>query len=263
MTQIIHFDSVYGQLDSLNDPFSCLYQILNPLQNVNSIWLKSIELPIAFYNIRNSGTLNQFSITINSSIYSITLNSKNYISIGALCEDITTAFSAVSLPNSAVFTLSAGSSNVIATLASTVQTNFVVNNTQLSFYILGFKNQSAQINTGTTTKTSTRNALNNFNLSIDNYLNLTITNQPILNNSNSNGILSSFKIPLNGLVGDVVYLYENQTFRQHVTIGTNNTVIHSLKIVITDRFGNPLLNNGLDYSLSLGFGFYSAVDEFN
>ena len=260
--QLIHFDSAFAQLDNLNDPFSCTFSLANPLRNVNQITLKSIEIPVAFNNIRNSGTLNQFGITIGGTVYSITLSTNNYASISTLCTDITTAFTGLTLPNNAILTMSAGTTNVIVSLVSTVQTNFVVNQTQLSFYILGFKNQSAQINTTSgSNRTSTINALNSFNLNIDNYANFSIINLPVLNNANCNGIISSFKIPLNCLTGEVLYLEENQTFKQSVLITNNGIVINSLKVVITDRFGNSLSNNGIDYSFSLGFVFKHADEE--
>ena len=249
-------------MDTLNDPFSCTFQLANVMRNVSQIHLKSIEIPIAFDNIRNSGTLNQFSITISGTVYSISLTANNYVSIAQLCTDITTAFAGLTLPNSAVFTMSSGTTNVIVSLVSTTLTNFVVNNTQLSYYILGFKNQSSQINTTSgSNHTSTINALNAFNLNIDNYANFSIVNLPVLNNSNANGIISRYKIPLNCLNGDVLYFEENQGFKQNIAITNNNIFINSIKVVISDRFGNVLTNNGNDFSFTLGFQFSSNVDN--
>ena len=263
--QLIHFDSIHGLQDTLLDPFSCTFNLANTMTNVSQIYLKSIEIPIAFDNVRNSGTLNVFSITINAVAYSITLNANNYVSIANLCADITSAFASLTLPNSAVLTLSAGVAYVIVSLVSTVQTNFVVNYSQLAYYILGFKNQSSQLNTTSgSNKTSTINALNSFNLNIDNYANMSIVNLPILNNANANRIISSFKIPLNCVNGDVLYLEENQTFRQNVSLTNNQLVINSIKVVFTDRFGNALTNNGNDYSFTLGFQFNTNIyDDLN
>jgi hypothetical protein len=243
MTQqlLIHFDSIFGQ--KANDPFLTTFNI-PPLENVSSIYLKSIEIPIAFDNVRNSGTLNQFSITLNSVVYSITLTSNNYTSIAQLCTDITTAFSLLSLPSSSVVTVSVVSKNVTVSIVSGSAITFTVNDTQLAYYVLGFIKQSSQVN-------QTINALNRFNLNVDNYLNFSFSNLSV-RNSNANSTVSSYKIPLNGVNGEIIYFQENVSFKQRIDLSLPN-IVNSLKVSINDRFGNVLINNGNDYSFSLGF----------
>lgn len=261
--QVIHFDSINAIMDNLNDPFSCRFNFQTNLHNVSQISLKSLELPILFPNVRNSGSMNQFAITISGTVYSVTLPTQNYVSIGTLCTDITTAFAGVTLPNSGVLTLSAGLTNVICSIVSqNVQTIFTINNTQLAFYILGFKNQSAQINTTSgSNRTSTRNGLCSFNLNIDNYLNILLSNVSASNNANANGSPCSFKIPLNGLYNDILYLQENQTFKQFITLSGSN-VLNYIKVSVTDRFGNILTNNGNDFSFTLEFQYNPNVNDY-
>lgn len=259
-TRLIHFDSIFAQNDG--DPLNATFNMTDSLYYVSKIYLKSLEMPVLFNNVRSGGSLNMFSITIGgSSVYSITLPDCNYTSISTLCDDITTAMNALSLPNSAVFTLSSGTTFLTCTLVSSIQTNFVINNTQLSYYILGFKNQSAQINTGSTTKTSTINSLCAYNLSIDNYVNFTIKNVPSMFNGNANYVQCTYKIPFNATYGQVLYLEEKQAFQQFLDVGNRNQIINSLKVSITDRFGNYLTNQGNDYSFSLGFVTNESLDE--
>ena len=49
--QFYHFDS--AQRDSLiDDPFQCQLTLSNPLRNVKKIYLKSVEIPVGYFNIR-------------------------------------------------------------------------------------------------------------------------------------------------------------------------------------------------------------------
>jgi len=49
--QFYHFDS--AQRDNLSDdPFQCQLTLSNPLRNVKKIYLKSVEIPVGYFNIR-------------------------------------------------------------------------------------------------------------------------------------------------------------------------------------------------------------------
>ena len=118
--------------------------------------------------------------------------------------------------------------------------------------ILGFTSSTtlSAVNTTGTTLTAIRQP----NLNFDNYISLFIKNIP--HNSSSSNQLISFKIPLNGS-GNIVYFNsENISFSQYITITDQNLVVDKLQIVVYDRFGNQLTNNGFDYSLTVGFSFY-------
>ena len=50
-------------------PYNLYFPLVNPITNINKILLKSIELPIALYNIRGTGTMNLCSIVWNIGAY--------------------------------------------------------------------------------------------------------------------------------------------------------------------------------------------------
>ena len=43
-------------------PYNLYFRLSNPIININRIILKSVEMPIALYNIRSSGTMNLFTV---------------------------------------------------------------------------------------------------------------------------------------------------------------------------------------------------------
>ena len=60
----LHFDTSQRQ-DLSTDPFSCELKISNPLRNVKKIYLKSLEMPVGFFNIRETQYFEYVSSHIN------------------------------------------------------------------------------------------------------------------------------------------------------------------------------------------------------
>ena len=237
----IHFDSIYSINN--NNPFDTVFTLTSSMSNVRTIKLKSMEIPIAFQNIRNG--LNTFTLNMGSTNYSITIPPNNYSSIATLCTDITTLFNSSSIPNNPTFT-STGN-KILITVTGNVNFNVVQSN--LSRYILGFNgNQISSYSSTNSTITSQFNYL----LNVDNYINMYLADIPYSNNT-SNGLIASFKIPLNA-VNNVVYFFgEENSFSQSLDITNPTFVISQIKVKLIDRFGNVLDNNGVDYSFSLEF----------
>jgi hypothetical protein len=259
-SQVLNFDSNNATLDNINDPFSATFPLSGNLHNVTKISLRSIEMPVLFENVRNTGTLNKFTITISNVDYSVTITPTNYTSMSVLCSDITSQFSSVVLPNSGTLALSTNGKYVSVVLVSSAATNFTVKNTQLAFNLMGFKSQSTPvIMVGGSSYTTTVNAQYVQNLSVDNYLNFTFVNIPALGNSNASNIICSFKIPLNATYTQILYLEETQLFRQHIELSNSGFILTNIKVAITDRFGNQLINNGNDYSFTLEFHFGANI----
>ena len=80
---ILHFDTLLGSHNN-NSVYDCTFTLSNPLRNVQRIYLKSIEIPISFNNIRSTNGTNTFQITIQSNTYTITINEFNCTSITSL-----------------------------------------------------------------------------------------------------------------------------------------------------------------------------------
>jgi hypothetical protein len=60
----LHFDTAQRE-DLTTDSFSCELKLSNPLRNVKKIYLKSVEMPIGFFNIRQTQYFEYVSSPIN------------------------------------------------------------------------------------------------------------------------------------------------------------------------------------------------------
>jgi len=247
--EFINLDTHYS---TTTDSFNANFNLSNPLRKVEKIYLKSVELPIGFTNVRTS--FNSFVVSFSNASgnsytnTTITLSNKNYTDIASLLTDINTLLTSRNINLS--FELN--SNNLVQIVKTGTIYRYFFTTSNLLNIILGFTSSTAlsAINTTGTTLTAIRQP----NLNFDNYISLFIKNIP--HNSSSSNQLISFKIPLNGS-GNIVYFNsENISFSQYITITDQNLVVDKLQIVVYDRFGNQLTNNGFDYSLTVGFSFY-------
>jgi hypothetical protein len=242
---IVHFDSIYSQYALPgNDPFNTRYQLDAPIEGNHNIYLKSIEMPINFYNIRSGSTMNQIIMTTNlSNTYTVSIAAGNYTTIATLLTAINTAFSGV-IPSTTVTFATAGNKINVSATSSSI-TSFSLTSTILSTYILGFRNT-------TFSGLSTTGGVDYF-LNPDNYVVMFLSNVPT-NNTASNGNLNlSFKIPLQSTYGNVLYTSESTSMRQYIGTMSGGQTISTMNVVIYDRFGNTIVSNNADYSFTLEF----------
>jgi hypothetical protein len=250
--EFINLDTNYS---TTTDSFNANFNLSNPLRKVENIYLKSVELPIGFTNVRTN--FNSFVINLSLSPTSpsfgpatITLANKNYTDINSLLTDINTALAARN--TNLLFRLN--SNNLVEIVRTGIINKYYFTSSNLLNIILGFTNSAYLSTVILTTETVTVTANRQPNLNFDNYISLFIKNIP--HKSSSSNQLISFKIPLNSS-GNIVYFNsENVSFSQYITITDKNLVVDKLQIVVYDRFGNQLTNNGYDYSLTIGFSFY-------
>jgi len=239
---LLHFDTLLGSYNN-NSVYDCTFVLSNPLRNVQKIYLKSIELPISFNNIRSANGTNTFKITVNAVTYTITLNEYSYTSINTLLNDINTQVQLV-LPNIS-FTLN---SNKKVTITNTgTATTIVFSPSRLLNVVLGFTQLSYS---------TSFIAENNYLLAYDNYISMYLQDIPVKSTGYSNQLIS-FKIPLNAVNGMVYYLQEFNSFSQSVEITDKNYVLNRLRVVLYDRFGCKL-SNGLDYTFSLAVNYHRS-----
>jgi hypothetical protein len=242
---IVHFDSIYSQyVQPGNDPFNTNFKLDCPVEGNSNIYLKSVELPINFYNVRSGSTMNQIIMTTNlGNTYTVSIAAGNYTTISSLLTVINNAFSGVVPSTTVTFTTSGYKINVTA--VSTSITSFSLTSTILSTYILGFRNT-------TFSGLSTTGAVDYF-INPDNYIVMYLSNVPT-NNTAANGNLTlSFKIPLPSAYGNVLYISEGSSMRQYIGTMSGGQTITSLKVQIYDRFGNLITANNNDYSFTLEF----------
>lgn len=258
---LLHFDSIDGNeiYDTILKTTHCYnttIKINNPLQHIKEITLKSLEMPLFFNNIRYSNSSNLFSIKFNYSTYNnisigIEIPEDNYISISSLLTALNSAIASSLVSYSGL--------NIVLSVVNTYYiqithncTSLTLNKCILNNYILGFYSGGA-------IPTSPITSANFYNLNIDNYLTMYITNLSGADSTNVNGRLLSFKIPLNCVNGSVLYYGESNTFIQTISITDPKFVLTSMNIMILDRFGFPINGGNAHYSFTLGINFDKEI----
>ena len=73
----LHFDTAQRE-DLSTDSFSCELKLSNPLRNVKKIYLKSVEMPVGFFNIRET----QYFEYVSSHIYDPNFNQRTISVLG-------------------------------------------------------------------------------------------------------------------------------------------------------------------------------------
>jgi hypothetical protein len=261
LKQLLHLDSIDGiqNYDTILKGYHCYNTnilINKPIHNIKEISLKSIEMPLFFNNIRAANNSNLFSFKFSYGVY-------NNISINCLIPELnyTTINSLIDALNSSIVT-ALSSYNVSLVLYYndyyiSIQHSFsslTLNKCILINNILGFNTN--------TYNTSPIISTNFYCLNIDNYINLYITNLQSGSDTNANGRLLTFKIPLNAVNGQVLYLGESNTFIQTISITDPYFVLNSLNIIILDRFGFPINGGNANFSFTVGISYDKQNERF-
>jgi len=260
LKQLLHLDSIDGiqNYDPILKTYHCYNTnilINKPISNIKEISLKSIEMPLFFNNIRTANNSNIFSFEFtfgNIISISCSIPESNYISINSLLDALNISIATqleIYVDVSVVLT---STDNYYITLTHNLSylkltKNILTNN------ILGFKSDTYNTQTITTT--------NFYCLNIDNYINLYITNLNSGSDTNANGRLLTFKIVLNAVNGQILYLGESNTFIQTISITDPYFVLNSLNIIILDRFGFPINGGNANFSFTLGINYEKQIER--
>lgn len=242
---------------STNSSFYARHNLQSAIRSVRRIYLKSVEMPVLFNNIRSGKTDRNSSDKVIMTLenptdgpttYTMTLNeSMVYNGIDDIITDLNTQFFNETNPTFS------GTFSVVETTGSTKNVMFTstdissvtFTDTILSYDMLGFVNEFAN-----PYSPSLWFGVNRYNVSPDNYLNIFLENVPASNNSLS-PVNASFKLPIEGVLGDVIFYKESEYFEQYVDITDPNFVLGELTILIKDRWGNRVYPYGADYSMTL------------
>lgn len=228
---LIHVDTQSANKVNGN-PFNCTYILTNKHRGLIEVSLKNLQMPIGFYNIRspyNTITINGNNYTINpgnytSSTFLSTLNSTITPAIGVFSiNSATNKFQFVPASGSATITVPSGTQTGVPALTN----------------LLGFTNGQ----TGTSI-TATYSYILNF----DTYVDIYIRNLSV---SSGEAQLVTFKVPVNVASGQILYWTENSQDYQTIPVRYTVETVDRFIIQVYDRFGNPMDNNGIDWSLSL------------
>lgn len=235
--------------------FNTVWQLSRPLRNVSKIYLKSLTLPVLFPNVRSSNHSNTLTVTSSENVpYTITLPDRVYKDIQTLLTRINADFAA-RYPSQgisfSIYTLEdiTGCYGNIA-VTSNGLTSISVQPSILS-KMLGFNNTS-DILVSSNTK---RVASGSYNLNYDNYINMTIYTTPDHNIENQNGTPVSFHVPVPVSSDTIMFSSANLTFDGYVQ-NYRGTVINTIGVVITDRFGFSINARNAEYSMVLALEYY-------
>ena len=222
--------------------FNTVWQLSRPLRDVSKIYLKGLTLPVLFPNVRSSNNSNTLTVTSSENVpYAITLPDRVYKDIQSLITRINGDFAA-RYPTQgisfSIYTLEdiTGCYGNIAVTSNSLTSISV--QTSILAKMLGFNN-SSDILVSSNTK---RVASGSYNLNYDNYINLTI--YPV-----------SFHVPVPVSSDTIMFTSANLTFDGYVQ-NYRGTVINTIGVVITDRFGYSINARNADFSMVLALEYY-------
>jgi len=230
-------------------PYNLYFRLSNPIININRIILKSVEMPIALYNIRSSGTMNLFTVNWeiggNSGAGRFRITPGLYPTISNLL-DVGVANARVNIaitssnPCTMSFTAVAGNNGFTVVKLTHNASSFTINDSYFMNNILGFSS-------GTYTTADIYGTIP-INIFPDTHLYMYISN---LQSNNSNNKQVTFKIPLGNYSSPPSYTHYEETHeQQQITISNDSFILDKLNIIINDKFGNPVTGL-LDWSFSL------------
>lgn len=130
--EFLNLDTYYSSKLSPLNAYSTIFTLTVPKRNIKRIYLKSLEMPLSFGNVRPSGGFNILTITFNDgSSQNIVLIENAYSDISLLMSDLSSA----TITN-ATFTFSTSGNFTSVVMVSSTYTSFSFANTGL-LQILG------------------------------------------------------------------------------------------------------------------------------
>ena len=230
-------------------PFNLTLKLPCQISKIKRIYLKSIEMPIGFTNIRNGNTSNTLTMimskptTDESYTFTIVLPDNNYTSIQSLLNDINTAINNNETVKQYTFKphFTVSGQRVSVEVDGLITFSFI--DTVLSKNILGFS-YNVYMFLGTKYQ-----APSNFNIQYDSYVALNFPRISARSSGTSQQI--SFKIPCNATANQIYFEAEFQSFSQFIEITDPHFVLGNLQLTVCDKFGYLIDNNGLDWSFTL------------
>jgi hypothetical protein len=211
------------------DPFNCTVLLTQKHRRVRAVSLKNAQIPLGFYNVRapyNTVTINGTGYTMSPGVYT------GAAFLNALNSTVTNAVGVFSIA------ASTGLMTFVAPSTSNITTSPPGSLPTLG-NLLGFSN-------GVTGTTITAN--NAYITNFDTYLNIWIQN---FGTSSQETTQCTFKVPLSSGPGTIVQWSEYSQNPAYMTVTDSSNMVDRLVIQVLDRFGQPMVNNGLDWSMTL------------
>jgi hypothetical protein len=215
--------------------YNVQFQLNNVYRNVRAVKLLSLELPVAFANVRQG--LNELRISAYGVQYSVFVTEGVYTNIADIISAVNTAL--ISHASGYTFSVAAYGTEYLLLTSNIGDANqwFIVN-TPFSNTILGL------YSTDTHPAANTISSSAKWSLSADNYIALFINEL----GSNGNYGKMTFKVPLPVTQNQVLFLTENIFYAQ--TVYTNITSLTTLTCRFYDRFGLDISAYGYSWTAS-------------
>lgn len=232
-TSTLYVETVYK---TNNNPFQCTVVLGQPIRRLKSFALECAEVPVGFYNIR--APYNTLTLNVASVLTTYTVTPGNYNTT-----TLTSALNGLVGSGTGQFSINPSTSRFLFT--SGTGSLVVIPVTQRSLaYFLGFTNGQSVTGIGNAVT-----ATNSYMINFDTYINIFIEN--LRTSSPQPQVPVTFKIPITVANGGIEYYFENTRFRQCIETYDPNFRIDRLNIIVYDRYGNIMDNNGIDWSFTL------------
>ena len=221
-----------------NNPFQCTIVLGQSMRRIKSFSLKTAEIPIGFYNIR--APYNTLTLNVASVVTTYTVPPGNYT-----VQTLTSALNGLVTSAVGQFQVNIGTNIITFVPAVNVGSNIIVipvSQRSLA-YFMGFVNGQSG------TYGANILAVNSYMINFDTYINVYIEN--LRGSSLQPMVPITFKIPITVSNGGIEYFFENTRFLQKMYTYDPDLRIDRLNIIVYDRYGNILNNNGLDWSFTL------------
>ena len=239
----VHLDSY--KATQLTDPsntsgisssfYNVQFQLNNVYRNVRAVKLLSLELPVAFANVRKG--LNELRISAYGVQYSVFVTEGVYSSIGDMVAAVNSALA--SHPSGYTFSVATYNTEYLLMTSNIGAANqWSIVDTPFSNVLLGF------YSTDTHPVATTLLSSGKWCLSADNYIALMINEL----GSNGNYGKMTFKIPLPVAQNQVLFLTENIFYAQ--TVYTYIPTLTTFTCRFYDRFGNDISAYGYSWTAS-------------
>ena len=242
----LNFDTI-NSTDTLNDVFDTTFTLAHKYSNIKKIYVKNMELPIGFPNIRSSNNSNVLSFILNGVTYNPSITQQNYSSISSLLSALNASI-VISIGGTGfTFILSVTTGNNIVITSTGGFSNYSINQNTLS-NILGISNAVNQI-------AGIYTSLFLYNLGYDTYIQMCFYNVPSIF-STLGSVPSAVKIPLTTNAYNILfYSTDRSHFDQGLRVSDSSFVLNTMRIIIYDRFGYALSNGNLEYSFTLAIEY--------
>lgn len=232
-SRTIHYDSIFSNNSIFNN-------VIHNISSIKQIQLASMELPITFFNVRDG--LNTLHFVYNNIQYDLTIQPNQYNSITDLITELNSKLITV-LNNTSINLKFDQNPLFIGKLI--ISTTIKTNSFSFSFNSI-LANSILGINTSDLCINGILLCSNNYNLNIDNYINMVINELPMRYNTN-NMVKCTFRIPLSNSYNQVMF-YGGYIQQDYICNPVKD--LSTLEVIFYDRFGIPLVFSS-NYSFSL------------